>query len=67
MGTLWSIGPSYWWHLPWTVMSSVGVLDQPGYWPPEYVAASRAILVLLTAYLGFKALFLPFSFPGEEE
>lgn len=53
---------AYLWCIPWTFMSSVGVLDQPGYWPPEYIAASRAFLVLLTAYLGFKALSLPFSF-----
>ncbi len=52
---------AYLWSIPWTFMSSLGVLDQPGYWPPEYVAASRAFLILLTAYLGFKALYLPFS------
>ena len=46
--------------MPLTFMSSI-VLDQPGYWPPQYIAASRVFLVLLMAFLGFKALFWPFE------
>jgi hypothetical protein len=55
------MGPLSWWDLPWTTASSLGVLDQPGYWPPEYIAASRAFLVILTAYLGYRAIFWPFE------
>jgi hypothetical protein len=54
------------WHLPCIFMSSVGVLNQPGYWPSGYILASRVFLVLLTAFLGFKALFWPFRFIEEK-
>jgi len=47
-------------------MSSIGILDQPGYWPPEYILASRVFLVLLASFLGFKALFWPFRFVENE-
>jgi len=47
-------------------MSSVGILDQPGYWPQGYILASRVFLVLLTALLGFKAIFWPFGFVEDE-
>jgi len=54
------------WHLPCIFMSSIGILDQPGYWPPEYILASRVFLVLLASFLGFKALFWPFRFVENE-
>ena len=53
--------------MPWTFMSSLGVLGQPGYWPPEYIAVSRAFLVLLMAFLGFKAICWPFESIEVEE
>ncbi len=54
------------WHLLSILMSSVGILDQPGYWPQGYILASRVFLVLLTAFLGFKAIFWPFGFVEDE-
>jgi len=61
------MGPISWWDLPWTFMSCLGVLELPGYWPPQYIAASRIFLILLTAFLGFKALFWPFESIGVDE
>jgi hypothetical protein len=54
------MGPLACWHLPGIFMSSVGIMDQPGYWPPAYILTSRVFLVLLMAFLGIKALFWPF-------
>ncbi len=54
--------PARGWLASRTTDSSLGVLDEQDWWPPEYIAASRAFLVLLTVYLGFKAHSLPFSF-----
>ncbi|HOO53268.1 MAG TPA: hypothetical protein PLM24_01445 [Methanothrix sp.] len=58
--------PLVFWHLPCIFMSSVGILDQPGYWPPGYILASRVFLVLLMSFLGFKAVFWPFRFVEDE-
>lgn len=50
------------WHLPCIFMSSIGIMDQAGYWPPGYMLAFELFLVVVTAYLGFKAVFWPFRF-----
>jgi hypothetical protein len=41
-------------------------MGEPGYWPSEYIMASRALLLLLTSFFGFKAIFLPFRFVADE-
>jgi len=58
--------PSNLWDLPWILTSSVGIMGEPGYWPSEYIMASRALLLLLTSFFGFKAIFLPFRFVADE-
>jgi hypothetical protein len=60
------IGPLAFWHLPCIFMSSIGIIEQPGYWPPAYILASRVFLVFVTAYIGIEALFWPFRFVKNE-
>jgi len=56
----WNMGYLSLWPALGIFMSSIGVLDQPGYWPAGYVSVFNVFLVLLTAFLGFRALFWPF-------
>lgn len=38
------------------ILSTLGTIDQPGWWPPEYILGAKIILVLLILLIGWKAL-----------
>ncbi len=38
------------------VLSTLGTIDQPGWWPPEYVLGAKILLVLLILLIVWKAL-----------
>lgn len=38
------------------VFSTLGTMDQPGWWPPEYVLGAAIVLMILMLLLGWRAL-----------
>jgi hypothetical protein len=42
--------------MPLVVLSSIGIADQPGWWPPEYIMGFKIILFSLLLFVGYRVL-----------
>jgi hypothetical protein len=52
---------------PLLVLSTIGTIDQPGWWPPYYIMGAKLILLVLILFLSFKSLTLLFRSMGSEQ